>query len=234
MTTHYAPVCTVWAACEDVLVLEKIHSGAYAIDNLHELDEAMARCLDIGGVKLPRPWFSTPPKAAFMTGVRGRLSAPNGGQREGPATLGSLPASAVQAQQPSTSGTPDAAAKPEEEVKSPGGDAGSTGTRTPETGTPPRHPWTIFMRMPPNLQVTQAEFSEFFVQSKEGITHVNLPHSFAGKGRLAYVEFGDEGAMKAGLEEHAKKLNDITPDVKQATDSEMRGESPRHTRPPSR
>ena len=76
------------------------------------------------------------------------------------------------------------------------------------------------------------------------ITRVNLPHPFAGKARLAYVEFGDEEAMKAGLEKHAEvrhidqssflhtdalppqKLNDIIPDVKQATDRETRGESP--------
>lgn len=46
------PVYTVWGACEDVLVLEKFRSGAYAIDNLHVLDEATTRCLDVGGVKL--------------------------------------------------------------------------------------------------------------------------------------------------------------------------------------
>lgn len=46
------PVFTVWGACEDVLVLEKFRSGAYSIDNLHVLDEATTRCLDVGGVKL--------------------------------------------------------------------------------------------------------------------------------------------------------------------------------------
>lgn len=46
------PVYTVWGACEDVLVLEKFRSGSYAIDNLHVLDEATTRCLDVGGVKL--------------------------------------------------------------------------------------------------------------------------------------------------------------------------------------
>ena len=48
----HVPVYTVWGACEDVLVLEKFRSGAYAIDNLHVLDEATTRCLDVGGVKL--------------------------------------------------------------------------------------------------------------------------------------------------------------------------------------
>lgn len=48
----HVPVYTVWGACEDVLVLEKFRSSAYAIDNLHVLDEATTRCLDVGGVKL--------------------------------------------------------------------------------------------------------------------------------------------------------------------------------------
>jgi len=46
------PVYTVWGACEDVAVLEKFRSGTYAIDNLHVLDEATTRLLDVGGVKL--------------------------------------------------------------------------------------------------------------------------------------------------------------------------------------
>jgi Protein of unknown function (DUF2433) len=46
------PVYTVWGACEDVQVLEKLRSGEYKIDNLHIVDEAHSRLLDIGGVKL--------------------------------------------------------------------------------------------------------------------------------------------------------------------------------------
>ncbi|KZV86840.1 hypothetical protein EXIGLDRAFT_741512 [Exidia glandulosa HHB12029] len=46
------PVFTVWGACEDVAVLEKFRSGAYHVDNLHVLDEATTRVLDIGGIKL--------------------------------------------------------------------------------------------------------------------------------------------------------------------------------------
>ncbi|KAL5530772.1 hypothetical protein ACEPAF_7030 [Sanghuangporus sanghuang] len=46
------PVFTVWGACEDVRILEKFRQGAYDIENLHVLDEATTRCLDIGGVKL--------------------------------------------------------------------------------------------------------------------------------------------------------------------------------------
>lgn len=46
------PVYTVWGACEDVVILEKFRTGSYAIDNLHVLDEATTRCLDVGGVKL--------------------------------------------------------------------------------------------------------------------------------------------------------------------------------------
>ncbi|KAH7888130.1 hypothetical protein F5I97DRAFT_1865837 [Phlebopus sp. FC_14] len=46
------PVFTVWGACEDVIILENFRNGHYAIDNLHVLDEATTRCLDVGGVKL--------------------------------------------------------------------------------------------------------------------------------------------------------------------------------------
>lgn len=46
------PVYTVWGACEDVQVLEKLRSGEYKIDNLHIIDEAHSRLLEVGGVKL--------------------------------------------------------------------------------------------------------------------------------------------------------------------------------------
>ncbi|KAG6918517.1 hypothetical protein DXG01_013879 [Tephrocybe rancida] len=46
------PVYTVWGACEDVRVLEAFRLGTYNIENLHVLDEACTRVLDVGGVKL--------------------------------------------------------------------------------------------------------------------------------------------------------------------------------------
>ena len=46
------PVYTVCGACEDVRVLEKFRSGEYKLDNLHIIDEASSRLLDVGGVKL--------------------------------------------------------------------------------------------------------------------------------------------------------------------------------------
>jgi hypothetical protein len=46
------PVFTVCGACEDVNVLEKFRMGTYEIENLHILDEATTRCLDVGGIKL--------------------------------------------------------------------------------------------------------------------------------------------------------------------------------------
>jgi Protein of unknown function (DUF2433) len=46
------PVFTISGACEDILLLEKLRTGAYDIENLHLLDEATTRCLDIGGIKL--------------------------------------------------------------------------------------------------------------------------------------------------------------------------------------
>jgi len=126
------------------------------------------------------------------------------------------------APEPSTSGTPDAGVKVDlDDSKSP---VESTGQRTPKTGKSPRHPWTIFMRMSAHLQVTESEIREFYGEAKEGITRVNMPHPFAGKARLVYVEFGDEETMKAGLEQHAETLKDTVPEVKQATDRESRGE----------
>ncbi|KAG8967611.1 hypothetical protein FRC03_009736 [Tulasnella sp. 419] len=46
------PVYTVWGACEDVFVLERFRLGEYDIPNLHVIDEATSRLLDIGGVKI--------------------------------------------------------------------------------------------------------------------------------------------------------------------------------------
>ena len=46
------PVYTVWGACEDIAVVEKFRAGTYDIENLHLLDEATTRCLDLGGIKL--------------------------------------------------------------------------------------------------------------------------------------------------------------------------------------
>ncbi|PPQ68853.1 hypothetical protein CVT26_001687 [Gymnopilus dilepis] len=138
------------------------------------------------------------------------------------------PSASTPAPEPSTSAPTDGK-EPTEEVKSPSVE-GSAGTRTPKTGKPPRNPWTIFMRMAPQIQITEAEIREFYGEAKDGITRVNLPYPHAGKARLAYVEFGDEEAMKAGLEKHAQTLKDTTPEVKQATDRESRGEQPYHNR----
>lgn len=46
------PVFSVWGACEDVAVLEKLRSGEYKIENLQVIDESHSRLLDVGGVKL--------------------------------------------------------------------------------------------------------------------------------------------------------------------------------------
>ncbi|KAJ3532023.1 hypothetical protein NM688_g7487 [Phlebia brevispora] len=48
----HVPVYTVWGACEDVSVLEKFRAGTYSVDNLHVIDEATTRVLDVGGIKL--------------------------------------------------------------------------------------------------------------------------------------------------------------------------------------
>ncbi|KAK0549282.1 hypothetical protein OC845_003188 [Tilletia horrida] len=46
------PVFTVWGACEDVAVLERFRTGEYAVHNLHILDEASTRAIEVGGVRL--------------------------------------------------------------------------------------------------------------------------------------------------------------------------------------
>ncbi|KAF8628165.1 hypothetical protein AX17_006035 [Amanita inopinata Kibby_2008] len=109
-----------------------------------------------------------------------------------------------------------------EDLKSP---TESTGVRTPKSNRPPRHPWTIFMRMP-KISVTEADIREFFGEAKEGITRVTVPPTHMGRAKVAFVEFGDEETMKVGLEKHAEKLKDTTPEVKQASDRESRGEHP--------
>lgn len=45
------PVYTVYGACEDVAVIERFRAGQYNIENLHVIDEATTRCIDVGGVK---------------------------------------------------------------------------------------------------------------------------------------------------------------------------------------
>ncbi|KZV68922.1 hypothetical protein PENSPDRAFT_502599 [Peniophora sp. CONT] len=103
---------------------------------------------------------------------------------------------------------------PESGLMSPRTD--STGARTPTSKRAPRNPWTLFMRLP--NPASESEVREFFQDAKAGVVKVHFPqHSFAGREkRIAYVEFGDEEAMKAGLEKHAEKLNDAVPDVKVA------------------
>jgi hypothetical protein len=111
--------------------------------------------------------------------------------------------------------------QPENELKSPVSE--STGVRTPTGRRPARNPWTLFMRM--NVtSVNEAEVKEFFGEAQSGvrriivhslvvlvspsslqITRVTCPAAIPGRSfRIAYVEFGDEEAMKTGLEKHAE------------------------------
>ncbi|PSR77057.1 hypothetical protein PHLCEN_2v8090 [Hermanssonia centrifuga] len=97
----------------------------------------------------------------------------------------------------------------------------STGIRTPTGRRPTRNPWTIFMRM--TAPATEQDIRDFFGEAKSGIVRITYPNTFAGKAfKMAYVEFGDEESMKAGLGGHADRLNDYIPEVKQATDRETR------------
>jgi len=96
----------------------------------------------------------------------------------------------------------------------------STGVRTPTSRKQARNPWTLFIRLPNTT--TETELRDFFGEAKNGITRVNFPPPLGGRDRkIAYVEFGDEEAMKAGLDKHAEKLGDGVPEVKRA-DNEQR------------
>lgn len=46
------PVYTVWGACEDVRIIEKIHTQEYVIPNLHVLYEASTAAIELGGIRL--------------------------------------------------------------------------------------------------------------------------------------------------------------------------------------
>jgi hypothetical protein len=55
----------------------------------------------------------------------------------------------------------------------------------------------LFVRLDPG--VAEDRLREFFGEAKDGIVRVHYPQSFLGKvQKVAYVEFGDEEAMKAG------------------------------------
>ena len=117
---------------------------------------------------------------------------------------------------PVSDSAPKSAAVPTEDIPSP---AESSGTRTPTSRKSARNPWTLFLRM--QVGATEEEIREFFGEHRAGvsltncamttilkylqITRVNYPPSHAGKTqRIAYVEFGDEEAMKAALVGHAE------------------------------
>ena len=58
------------------------------------------------------------------------------------------------------------------------------------------------MRM--SVPATEGELRDFFGEAKAGIIRVNFPQAYPGRAKIAYVEFGDEEAMRAGLEKHAE------------------------------
>ncbi|KAF7290062.1 DUF2433 domain-containing protein [Mycena chlorophos] len=110
-----------------------------------------------------------------------------------------------------------------DDLKSPVTDGVGGGARTPKTNRPSRNPWTIFMKWPTAVTLTDADIREFFGEAAGAITKINLPPPFANRPtRLGYIEFGDEEAMRAGLDKHVLKIKDVVPEVKQALDKEQR------------
>lgn len=90
------------------------------------------------------------------------------------------------------------------ELKSPATES-TGGARTPTSKRGQKNPWTIFMRF--SVTATESELRDFFGEAKAGIIRVNFPQSYPGRAKIAYVEFGDEEAMRAGLEKHAEVCN---------------------------
>lgn len=131
-----------------------------------------------------------------------REAGETGGATEGDAT----PSAEVQIpksgkETPAPEASTSAAADTDSGLKSPTAES-TGGARTPTSKGPKRNPWTLFMRMP--VQATEAELRDFFGDAKDGIIKINLPPAIAGRAKIAYVEFGDEDAMKAGLEKRAE------------------------------
>ena len=106
------------------------------------------------------------------------------------------------------------AAGPVEDAPSP---VESNGTRTPTSRKSARNPWTLFVRT--QVGANEADIRDFFGEHGTGvgsmicvavavlrylqIIRVNYPQNHTGKAqKIAYVEFGDEEAMKAALEGH--------------------------------
>jgi hypothetical protein len=104
-------------------------------------------------------------------------------------------------------------------TETPATDGASTGTGTPTSKRSTRNPWTLFLRIPAGTSTSTPEGTStpggggadepairaFFGAAAGGIVRVNYPSSFAGREkRVAYVEFGDEEAMMAGLAGHAE------------------------------
>ncbi|KAG2070002.1 hypothetical protein BDR04DRAFT_1100665 [Suillus decipiens] len=111
-----------------------------------------------------------------------------------------------------------------EGMKSPTTD--STGARTPTSKRSPRHPWTLFVKLP--QQSTEADIMTFFGGEAAGVTKVTFlankgsPHQRARP--FVYVEFGDDETMKAGLDKNDKKMGEGTVSVQIATDREERAD----------
>ncbi|KAF9242953.1 hypothetical protein BU15DRAFT_72608 [Melanogaster broomeanus] len=104
-------------------------------------------------------------------------------------------------------------------LKSPTTD--SAGTRTPTSRRAYRQTWTLFVRL--QASANETELRDFFGGEQSGIVRVNYPQTQQGRNqRLAYVEFGDEDAMKAGLEKNNEKINESPIEVKIATDKDER------------
>ncbi|KAG2147925.1 hypothetical protein DEU56DRAFT_783179 [Suillus clintonianus] len=111
-----------------------------------------------------------------------------------------------------------------EGMKSPTTD--STGARTPTSKRPPRHPWTLFVKLP--QESTEADVRTLFGGDTGGVTKVTFVMNKGSPLQRArpfvYVEFGDDESMKAGLNKNDEKMGEGTVSVQIATEREERND----------
>ncbi|KAG1739949.1 uncharacterized protein EDB91DRAFT_1134700 [Suillus paluster] len=145
-------------------------------------------------------------------------------------TPASAPTPAVAPEPKSGKATPEVPITDAREgMKSPTTD--STGTRTPTSKRPSRHPWTLFVKLP--QQSTEEEVRTFFGGEAAGVTKViflpskGSPHQHQPQRtrHVVLVEFGDEETMKTGLGKNDEKMGESTISVAEREDRFDRGSS---------
>jgi len=88
-------------------------------------------------------------------------------KRDGGASTPEVPATSTPPPSEPSAAPAEPGKQEMEELKSP---TESTGVRTPKSNRPPRHPWTIFMRMSNQITVNENDIRDFFQDVKDGVS----------------------------------------------------------------